>query len=228
MAKKEEVTTSGKLESKFNSFLVAKKKLLIIVAVAIVVIVAGLWIGLTVADNRADALQLSIDNLQDTYEQWSYLEDKSTADAQSTKDSLVAELTDLSQKGGKSYPVLKSEYLLGLIAYEDGSYEEALDHFESVHDRSGDTYLASLSLYNAGVASEQAGDTDTALAYYQAVYDTFGNEAAESAKALFSVARLHEANGNVDLARAVFQQLADEFSASEYAKLAQSRLVILQ
>ena len=228
MAKKEEVTTSGKLESKFNSFLVAKKKLLIIVAVAIVVIVAGLWIGLTVADNRADALQLSIDNLQDTYEQWSYLEDKSTADAQSTKDSLVAELTDFSQKGGKSYPVLKSEYLLGLIAYEDGSYEEALDHFESVHDRSGDTYLASLSLYNAGVASEQAGDTDTALAYYQAVYDTFGNEAAESAKALFSVARLHEANGNVDLARAVFQQLADEFSASEYAKLAQSRLVILQ
>lgn len=228
MAKKNETTTSGKIESKFNNFLIAKKKLLIIVAVAVLVIVAGLWIGLSIADSRADNLQLSIDNLQRTYSEWTYLEDKTTSEAQSMKDSLETELSDLASKGGKSYPVLKAEYLLGLISYEDGAFDVALDHFLTVAEKGSQTYLGSLALFNAGVASEQFGEIGRALEYYQSVYDTYGSEAAESAKALFSVARLHEAQGNNDLALAVFQQLADEFSASEYAKLAQTRLVMLQ
>lgn len=228
MAKKDEATQSRKLESKFNAFLMAKKKLLIIVAVAILVIVAGLWIGITVAENKADALQLSIDNAQRTFSEWTYLEDKTTSDAQSMKETLVADLEDLATKGGKSYPVIKAEYLLGLVTYEDGAYADALNHFLSVAEKGKETYLGSLSLFNAGVTSEQLGDSAKALEYYQSVYDTYGSEAAEAAKALFSVARLHEANGNIDLARAVFQQLADEFATSEYAKLAQSRLVILQ
>lgn len=228
MAKKNETTTSGKIESKFNNFLIAKKKLLIIVAVAVLVIVTGLWIGLSIADSRADNLQLSIDNLQRTYSEWTYLEDKTTSEAESMKDSLETELSDLASKGGKSYPVLKAEYLLGLISYEDGAFDVALDHFLTVAEKGSQTYLGSLALFNAGVASEQLGEIGKALEYYQSVYDTYGSEAAEAAKALFSVARLHEAQGNNDLALAVFQQLADEFSASEYAKLAQTRLVMLQ
>lgn len=228
MAKKNETTSSGKIESKFNNFLIAKKKLLIIVAVTILVIVAGLWIGLTVADNNADNMQLSIDKLQKTYSEWTYLEDKTTSEAQSMKETLETELADLAKKGGKSYPVLKAEYLLGLVTYEDGAYTDALNHFLTVAEKGSETYFGSLALFNAGVASEQLGDAQKALEYYQSVYDTYGSEAAESAKALFSVARLHEANGDIDLAMAVFQQLADEFSASEYAKLAQTRLVMLQ
>ena len=228
MAKKDETTTSGKIESKFNNFLIAKKKLLIIVAVAVLVIVAGLWIGLSIADNNADKMQLSIDNLQRTYSEWTYLEDKTTSEAQSMKETLKTGLADLADKGGKSYPVLKAEYLQGLMSYEDGAYDVALDHFLTVAEKGSQTYLGSLALFNAGVASEELGDMTKALEYYQSVYDTYGSEAAESAKALFSVARLHEANGDIDLALAVFQQLADEFPASEYGKLAQTRLVILQ
>ena len=229
MAKQqEEMTTAAKLESKFNAFLLAKKKLLIIIAVAILVIVVGLWIGLSVADSRADNLQLAIDNAQRTYDQWMVQENRDSSEAQALRESLVADLTELSGKGGKSYPILKSEYLLGLIAYTEGAYSEAMEHFASVAQKGNGTYMGSLALYNAGATSELLGDTAQALEYYQSLYDTYGSDAAESARALFSVARLHEHQGNVDLARAVLQQLADEFSASEYAKLARSRLVTLQ
>ena len=228
MAKKEETTASGKIASNFNMFLIAKKRILIGIAVALVVIVIGLWIGLTVAENRADSMQLSIDNLQDTYSEWNFLEDKTTSEAKEMKDSLVTDLTDLADKSGDSYPVLKATYLLGLIAYDGGEYDQALAHFLEVAKKGEGTYLESLSLYNAGVVSEQLGNTDKALEYYQTIYDTFGSDAAESAKALFSVARLQEAKGDVELARAVLQQLADEFPSSEYAKLAQTRLVTLR
>lgn len=224
----EPTMTAGKIETKFNAFLAGNKKFLIIIAAAIVVAVVGLWIGLTIADNAANAAQLKIDTLQQSYTEWNFLQDKTTDEAVAGKDSLVADLNELAGKGGSSYPVVKANYLLGLLAYEDGSYEQAKGYFDAVASKGADSYLGSLALYNAGVASEQLGDTAKAIEYYQSVYDRFGADAAESPKALFSVARLHEANNNIDLAKAVFQQLADEFSASEYAKLAKSRLVVLQ
>lgn len=228
MAKTTETTSSGRLANSFNAFLVAKKRLLIIIAAAILLAVAILWISLSVADNRAEDLQVAIDNAQRTYSEWVFLEDKSSAEGQSMRESLVEDLSQLAQKSGRSYPVLKAEYLLGLISYEEGAYNEALENFLAVSQKGSGTYLGSLALFNAGVASEQLGDHMNALEYYQRVYDTYGSDAAESAKALFSVARLHERAGNTELARAVLQQLADEFAASEYAKLARSRLVVLQ
>jgi tetratricopeptide (TPR) repeat protein len=228
MAKTTETTSSGRLANSFNAFLVAKKRLLIIIAAAILLAVAILWISLSVADNRAEDLQVAIDNAQRTYSEWVFLEDKSSAEGQSMRESLVEDLSQLAQKSGRSYPVLKAEYLLGLISYEEGAYNEALENFLAVSQKGSGTYLGSLALFNAGVASEQLGDHMNALEYYQRVYDTYGSDAAESAKALFSVARLHESAGNTELARAVLQQLADEFAASEYAKLARSRLVVLQ
>lgn len=226
MAKTKEVTTSGKLEYKFNAFIASYKKLLIIGAVVLVVAVVALGFGLKAVEKQADARQLAIDNLQKTYTNWVYTEDKTTNEAQGIKETLVADLSELAGKSGKAYPVLKAEYLLGLIAFEEGEYTNALEKFLSVASRSKETYLGSLSLFNAGVSSELLGDNLKAIEYYQQVYDTYGTQAAEAPKALFSLARLHEANNNNDLAKAVLQQLADEFPASEYAKLAKSRLVV--
>jgi tetratricopeptide (TPR) repeat protein len=228
MANTKETVAPGKLEAKFTAFLGAKKRLLLIIAAAIVAAVVILWIALSVADRTANAAQLKIDNLQGSYQEWAFLEDKSTSEAVSAKENLLAGLQELADKGGSSYPALKATYLLGLVSYEDGAYQDALQAFLRVSERGKDVYLASLALYNAGVASEQLGDATKALEYYQSVYDRFGAQAPESPKALFSVARLHEANNSMDLAKAVFQQLADEFPASEYAKLAKSRLVVLQ
>src|SRR5690554_1967956 len=167
MAKTTETTSSGRLANSFNAFLVAKKRLLIIIAAAILLAVAILWISLSVADNRAEDLQVAIDNAQRTYSEWVFLEDKSSAEGQSMRESLVEDLSQLAQKSGRSYPVLKAEYLLGLISYEEGAYNEALENFLAVSQKGSGTYLGSLALFNAGVASEQLGDHMNALEYYQ-------------------------------------------------------------
>ncbi len=172
--------------------------------------------------------QLLIDNLQKSYTTWSSLEDKSSAEALKSFDSLVAELNALASKGGSKYPSVKAQYLLGMAYYGQENYEMALNNFLESAKKGKGTYMESLSIMNAAAVSEQLGNNVKALEYYQRVWDTFGNSAAEAPKALFSIARLHEFNGNITLAKAVFQQLADEFPTSEYAKLAKTRLVILQ
>lgn len=228
MAKVKEITNPGKAENAVNRFLGANKKILIIVGTVVVVALLGLWIGLNIADSNAEKLQVAVDELQVSYTEWAAMDDKTSAEALSAKDDLVAGLSELASKSGTSYPIVKAEYLLGLVLYTEEDYTQALSRFASAAQKGEGTYLGSLSLFNAGVASEQLGDTAKALEYYQSVYDKYGSEAPEAPKALFSVARLHEANNSIALAKAVFQQLADEYPSSEYAKLAQSRLVVLQ
>jgi len=146
MAKKEETTGAAKLESRFNTFLLSHKKLLILVAVAIVVIVAGLWITLTVIDSRAESLQVAIDEAQKTYESWVFLEDKESEEAVDMLQGLTVDLNELADRNGKSYPVMKANYLLGLIAYEQESYEQARTQFLAVDSRAGEpTWEVSLS-----------------------------------------------------------------------------------
>jgi TolA-binding protein len=202
--------------------------LLMIIGIVLLVALIGLWIGLSVANSNADKNQLLIDNLQESFTTWSSLDDKTSAQAQDSFNSLVAELNTLAAKGGSAYPVVKAQYLLGLAYYAQEDYEKSRTYFLEAANKGKGTYMESLSIMNAAAVSEQLGDNAKALEYYQSVWDTFGSSAAEAPKALFSVARLHESNGNTTLAKAVFQQLADEFPTSEYAKLAQTRLVILQ
>lgn len=220
MAKSKEVSNTEKLENKFSTFVGSNKKIIIIVVAALIVALIGLGIGLKVSDKQATARQVAIDGLQEQYNEWASVEG---ADATELKSELAA----LSKRGGKSYPAVKALYLQGLIAYEEEAFAEATTFFVSAAERNREGYLAPLALFNAGVSSEQLGDNLKAIEYYQRVYDNYGRSAVESPRALFSLARLYEANGDIELARAMFQQLSDEFPSSEFARLAKNRLVTL-
>ncbi len=227
MANAKENESINKLEGKLTNFIAKRKTILIVCAAVVVLALAGVWIGLSVNAKATAANQLTIDLLQEDYEAWMAMEDQKSEEAVKALEALTGALNDLSKKGNK-YPAIKATYLLGLTSYAQEDFQTARERFLAAYEKDKETYLAPLSLMNAAVCSERLGDNAKALEQYQSVYDQFGSEAPEAPKALFSVARLHEAAKNIDLAKAVFQQLADEFSSSEYAKLAKTRLVTLQ
>ena len=99
------------------------------------------------------------------------------------------------------YPAVKARYLLGLFAFTEESYQEAIDHFNGVYQMGKNTYFQSLALANAAASAENMGDIQRALEYYTRIIDEFGFEAAESPKALFAQGRLEEGRGNTDLAK---------------------------
>ncbi|MFA6707845.1 MAG: tetratricopeptide repeat protein [Sphaerochaetaceae bacterium] len=227
MANETEKNNAGKVVSALTVFLSKNRTILIICVAVVVLALAGLWIGLSVSASVTEKNQARIDTLQEQFNTWLTLEDKTTAEAEQAVQDLTTGLEELSKKGNK-YPAVKSLYLLGLMKVAQESYQEALDYFIASAENAKDTYLAPLSLMNAAVCYEQLSDAQKALETYQSVYDRFGSDTPEAPKALFNVARLHEKANTLDLAKAVFQQLADEFPSSEYAKLARSRLVTMQ
>lgn len=219
-------TKSEKMQNGLSNFIIGNRKLLIIVGCAILVVLIALGVVLYMNDRNLEKQFTQIDSLQSTYTAL-MAEDATAEGYQAKMDSLVADLEALSVSGGKKYPGARAMYMLGLIYQDQADYQRAMAAFLDTHSRMSDTYLGSLALFNAGACAEDLGDDAKAMEYYQRVWDDYGNQAAESPKALFGIARLNEKAGDTELAKATFQQLADEFPSSEYAKLAQNRLLLL-
>lgn len=220
-----ELSIAERLEGSLNTLLGKNKKVLLIVLIVIVVALVGLGIGTSVSKSALNKQFNLIDELEDTYASLQGM-DSEEADYQMKYDELTAQLSDLAGKKA-NYPALKAEYLLGMIAFEKEEYQKALDSFYTVYEKGKDIYMGSLALSNAAVAAEETENTTLALEYYTKLIDEYGFEAAESPKALFGQARLQESGGNLELAKATFQQLADQFPTSEFGKLAQNRLALL-
>jgi len=220
-----ELSLAERMEKSLNGFLARYKKVLIIVLAVIVIALVVVGIVSTVNKNKLHGQFDLIGSLETSYSELSAL---ATDDAtyQSKHDDLVGQLKTLAADG-KKYPNLKAQYLLGMVSYNSKSYQEALDAFVSVYSNANGSYLGSLALTNAAVSAEELGNDSLALEYYTKVIDEFGLTSAEAPKALFGQARLQEKSGNNDLAKAVLQQLADQFPTSEFAKLATNRLALL-
>lgn len=219
------LTLAERIEGSLNGFFGRNKKTLIVVAIIVIVGLATLGIVLSVSQNNLQEQFNEIDQLEASYVELQAMGSDNEA-YQETYDELVASLTDLAGKGSK-YPSQKAEYLLGMIAFQDEAYQKAIDSFLSVYSNADGSYLGSLALANAAAAAEELGNDSLALEYYTKIIDEFGFTAAESAKALFGQARLQEKSGNTELAKATFQQLADQFPTSEFAKLAINRVALL-
>ena len=220
-----ELSIAERLEGSLNSMLSKNKKALLIALIVVVVALIGLGIGTSVSKSNLNKQFNLIDELEATYAEIQAM-DSEAADYQTKNDELISQLQDLAGKKA-NYPALKAEYLLGMIAFEKEEYQNALDSFFSVYEKSKDTYMGSLALSNAAATAEELDNTSLALEYYTKLIDEFGFSAAEAPKALFAQARLQENGGNVELAKATFQQLADQFPTSEFGKLAQNRLALL-
>ncbi len=230
MSKKKEVLESNTVAEKtargISNFLGTYQKVIIVVCIAVVLGLVILGICLGVNNSNTNKRFVELDNLTTEYSTMQSA-DPASAEYQSQLDQIIVDAQELVAKGGKKYPGVRAQYLLGEVYFGQKNYQAAMDEFLGAYAKMPKTYLGSLSLFNAAASAENLGNDALAMEYYQRVWDEYGETAAESPKALFGVARLYEKQGNIELAKATFQQLADQFAASEYGKLAVNKLIFL-
>ena len=228
MKKDKKLTSSEKIAARTESFFAKNARLLAIIGIIIVVICVVIAVVSVTSNSSRDKIATATYDLEQDYYNLLIMDDTTDEyDAAvngfiASADSIIAEA-----KTG-DYASLKAKYLLGLYYYDIDEWSNALSCFEQVVNEGGSTYLVSLSMMNAAASAENAGDKDTALSYYNRVWDTYAAEAPESPKALFNAARIYEQTGDTELAVATYSQLRDEFTSSEYAALAEARLLVLE
>ncbi len=232
--KNKNLTGSQKVESKLNDFLVKRKNLVITIAIVIVVAIVAVCVTVTVIQNRTESRFNALSDIEGQYNAFYMLDPDSDEYAASLSEFNSAVDALVSASGLNSYPGAKAMLLSADLAYSREEYQEAVDGYAAVAEAQRETYLGQLALMNEAAAYENLGNQTVALELYNEVFDTYGQNSPFAPKALFNAARLYEATGNTELARATFQQLTglylvSEIGAepSEYAKLAEAYLVTM-
>lgn len=223
-----ELTRTERVAENTEKFFVKNwKKLTIccaVIAVALIIIAIVSVMNTSKQNKQATAVfeleqsygsLTSLDNTSDEFK-------TALADINSKADELIA--------NAKGYAQIKAKYLKALVTMEAEDWNTASAAMEEVANEAKDTYLAPIAYVNAAVSYENAGSQDKALELYNKVWNDFGKDCPESPKALFNVARIYEAKGDVELAKATYSQLVDTYlstTGSEYARIANARLITL-
>jgi len=214
MTKKEtvEVTSEEKIISKIASFISNFKNIILIALAALVVILVAVVVITTSANKKAEQSFIRVAQYEESLDEMVSSED----------NAVVSEYLANVEKEvkDKSYPSVKSAYILGEYYAQKNEWAKAYDYFMKSYNLNSNIYLSKLAVFNAAVAAEEKGDASTALTLYTQVSEDL--ESPLASKALFNVARINLNNGNKDLAKVTLQQLVDKFSTSEYSALAKN------
>ena len=211
------LSTEEKMIGKVSTFFEKNKMLLIVICAVIVVGILAAIIAVNAVNNAKDKAQIQVAKLEQQYAEVLASEEQDWT-------ALTADLQAMV-KGG-SYASVKSQYILGLVYYQQQNYGDAADAFQKAYELNKSIYLAPLSLANAAACAEESGDSAKALELYNQIYNDYP-ESGTAAKALFNVARMYYQQGNTQLAQATFAQVADYYPNSEYGKLAQNLANVL-
>lgn len=224
MSKKTEIeeAQSIEIESKLSSFLARNTKALVGLVVAVVAVIIILIVVNTVNNKTANEKFTELSNVQTEYST-AITADSTADDYQANIDAAVAKLVALEDVSG--YVGDKATYLVATNSFNNKDYAAALEDFLRISEEAKGTYLGSLSLSNAIACEEELGDDAKVIELCQSLLDTYGNDAAESPRTMFTLARTYESQGEAKLAQSQFQQLADQFPSSEYGKLALNSLL---
>ena len=216
---------------KANEFIQKNRRALFIGIICLAVILTAFIITLTVRENLRERAFTRVDELQGRHDALRYLE----TSGENLDSSFSAEaemsylLNDLIAFAGKNsgYAAARAYSTIASIYEEVNNWVEAENSWISAAKAASKTYMAPIALYNAAVAAEEQGKIDTALELYSEAA-AYGNAFPGSARAQFSIGRLHESrNSNTAALDAYRTLLARWPSDPMWANLAQSRIIVL-
>ena len=89
------------------------------------------------------------------------------------------------------------------------------------------SFYAPVALFNAAVCYEESDDLDSALEALTELVKSY-EDSYNLAYALYMMGRISEQQGNYPEAEKFYTQLKDDYSHSNWSKLAQNRMIYLK
>ncbi|AFG37572.1 tetratricopeptide repeat protein [Spirochaeta africana] len=191
-----------------------------------IVIVAAVIAGFTIQHVRQSRIEASAEiavQLNQSYQQWLQAGDD---EAGMFREQFMSAYNEATDRFSGMYAAELAEFLYGQISFAEQNYAEAAGIFSGLAG-SADSHLAPLSAMNAAVAFEAAGDTDAALEAYQELLQRFADRSPEAPRAQFALGRLNE-DRDLQAAIAHYEDLIDAYPDSDWANLAESRIIHLR
>ncbi|HUX22356.1 MAG TPA: tetratricopeptide repeat protein [Spirochaetia bacterium] len=201
----------------------ARIPLLVIVAVGVVFIIAY-TIYSEVNTKRIETATALAETLQTDYSSW---QNESDSKTKTKLDAQIAgEIQSILKKYPGTYAAQRALFVQAGLAYDKKDWKSAEASYEEVATRFPNSYLATVSLANAAAAAEENGDPKKAIELDKKVLLAKGL-APEIPRAIFSLGRLYEGQGDVKEANTYYNKLVDSYPSSGWTNLARDRIIFL-
>ena len=125
------------------------------------------------------------------------------------------------------YAAVRAYSLAADIHFSLSEWDKAEEAWVQAAGKTPKIYLTPLALFNAAVAAEEQGKLDMAIDYYNQSLEFSGIFPA-AARARFNIGRIREAQRDKAGADEAYRAVIERNSDSNWAKLAQSRIIALE
>jgi tetratricopeptide (TPR) repeat protein len=211
------------LNSSISGFIENRRRHILIFFGVVVVLCAGFIVTALVLESRnKTAIAVLDETLMPQYK-------KLTGEGGLSEEESGKFIDDVKIFAGKysGYPAAKAFSLAADIYYTKSDWKNAEETYLQSALKAGKNYLAPVSYFNAAAAAEEGGNIDTAVEYYTKAFSY--PDFSQAPHAQFSVGRLYESQGKIDLAKAAYQNIIDKWSKdTNWTNRAHSRLIVLE
>ena len=201
------------------AFIENHRKKIIAVAITVVVVVFAAACGAGLREFFSRRGIKTVEALAERYDALRF----TIAEQKEEVDRLLLDLTAAGKSSG--YAGARAWYLAASIHADRTDWEEAETAWSTAAKKAGKTYLAPAALFNAAAAAEERGRLEAAIDHY--TRSSRSADFPQAPRALFSAGRLEEGRGNTSDAVETYRQVVEKWPATDWAKLAQSRIIAL-
>ena len=218
MADYEEQTASKKLAG----FIEKRKVAFITILIVLVCLLVGFIIASVIINNtKAKDIQ-ALDEI--TYTLTSNSSSLEDSEIELRRQTAIEQIAAYTMKGG--IVGARANMLTADLTFQQKKYEESAVYWKNAAVKAKKSYLAPIAYFNLAVCYEELNNSDAAAENYKIAADN--EEFVLRTHAKFSYGRVLESQGKYESAAEAYKDLTDNYSDSEWANLAKTRLIALQ
>ncbi len=221
----------AQLANALIGFLSRYRIILLSLAALVIVVLVALFVILGIQENRRETSYAELESLQKDVAEWFATTPDATEDQPGQREATAATLVDraaeLSDRYPRAYAGVRAAMIQGEIHRELEHWADAAVSFGQMAELDPDSYLAPIGLMHAAVAYESAEMTDEAVAALTRIVEDYGDLSADAPRALFSLGRISETNGDLAEASLRYNQVIERYPSSGWTNLARDRILLL-
>jgi tetratricopeptide (TPR) repeat protein len=201
----------------------ARIPLIVIVAVGVLFIV-GYTIYSQVHSKHVEKATTLAESIQTEYSNWQSASD--TKKQAEIEKQINTQIDTILKDYPGTYAAQRALFVRADLAYEKKDWKNAESTYEQLATKYPDSYLAAVSLVNAAASAEENGDPKKAIELNKRVLELKGL-VPEIPRAIFSLGRLYEGQGDFKQADTYYNKLVDSYPSSGWTNLARDRIIYL-
>lgn len=224
MSHQQELSPKQKFLAGLSGFLIKNRIALLSLAGLIVVLLIAFAIGSAITEESIEKSTLKIEAAEEKLSE--YLSAGEDDDVGALAVELFAELSAIIDAHPRHYAGQRALFLRGSFLFFQENFKEAYDDFMGVVEQFPTSYLAPLSLVYGAISMEEHDQPGKAIEAYRRILEEYSGS-MEIPRTLFALGRLSEQESDAEGAKGYYNQLIDDYSSSNWTKMARNRIIWL-